>query len=234
MWAIYKREIQSYFKTPIGYIFIGMFLVISGVLFIFINLQSGSPLMRPVLNLVMYFFMFLIPVLTMRLLSEEKNLKTDQILLTSPVSVTNIVLGKFLAAFSVYLITLFLTLIYFIVIARHGEPYYAETFCNYLGFCLLGGAFISIGLFISSLTESQAVAAVSTFVAFMFLFLMGNVKDTIPSPFISSILNAISIPLWYNKFLAGVFDVVPTVYFISVISLFLFLTVQVIESRRWL
>ena len=154
MKAIFKKELQTYFKTPIAYIFIGVFLIFSAFVFYMVTLAGGNPSMNQVLNNLMFSFMVIIPILTMRLFSEEKNKKTDQLLMTSPVSVMEIVLGKFLAACVVFVITLLLTLIYLAVIAKHAEPSYPQIFCHYLGFFLLGVSYISIGLFISSLTEN--------------------------------------------------------------------------------
>lgn len=233
MLAIYKREMQAYFKTPIGYIFVGMFLVVSGFLFITYNLMMGYPSISSILYSLITVFMFLIPVLTMRLLSEEKNLKTDQVLLTAPISVGKIVLGKFFAAATVYLLTLVLTLIYMVVIGKHGEPQFAQTFCNYFGFALLGMAFISIGVFISSLTENQAVAAVCTFAVLLVLFLFNSVKNSVQSKLLSAVFDAIAISSRFDSFNLGVLSIAPVVYYISVTALFLFFTTQVIERRRW-
>ena len=164
MKAIFKRELQAYFKTPVGYIFIGMFLLVAAFFFIMYTLLSAIPTVDSIFYNLLSIFMFLIPILTMRLLSEEKNKKTDQVLLTSPISTTEIVLGKFFAACVVYFIALAFTLLFLVVIAFHGEIVYLQTLCSYLGFILLGACLISIGLFISSLTENQIVAAVVTFV----------------------------------------------------------------------
>lgn len=234
MFAVYKKEMQTYFKTPIGYVFIGMFLMISGFLFITYNLRIGYPSINYVLYSLVIVFMFLIPVLTMRLMSEEKNKKTDQLLLTSPVPVIAIVLGKFLAALTVYTIALASTVIYMAVISRHGNPAFAETFCSYIGFFLLGMAFISIGLFISSLTENQAVSAVSTFVAFLVLYLFGTLKSTVSSSFLATVLDFLAISKRFETFNIGVLSPAPCVYYTSLTMLFVFLTAQVTERRRWI
>lgn len=233
MLAIYKREMQAYFKTPIGYIFVGMFLVVSGFMFITYNLIMGYPSISSVLYSLITFFVFLVPVLTMRLLSEEKNLKTDQALLTAPISIGKIVLGKFFAAATVYLLTLVLTLLYMIVIGRHGEPQFAQTFCNYIGFALLGMVFISIGIFLSALTENQAVAAVSTFAVLLVLILFDSVKNSVQSKFLAAIFDAFAISSRFESFNLGVLSIAPVVYYLSVTALFLFFTTQVIERRRW-
>ena len=232
MTAIFKRELMAYFKSSIGYIFIGMFLVVSGFMFTANNLLMGSPHLDGVLSNLLIVFLFLVPVLTMRLLSEERNLKTDQILLTSPVSVWDIVLGKYFAAAVVYLITLGITLLYLIVIAIHGEPAYAQIFCNYFGFALLGMSFISIGTFISSLTENQASAAVSTFAVLLLLFILDWVAGSVTNPFFVRVIDFISIMKRFGDFQLGVLSLAPTIYYISFIAMFLVLTALVMERRR--
>jgi len=233
MKAIFKRELQAYFKTPVAYIFIGMFLLIAAFFFINFTLIAGSPSLDTILYNLLVVFMFLIPILTMRLLSEEKNKKTDQVLLTSPVSVWEIVLGKFFAACAVYVVTLLLTLIYLIVISMHGEPSYPQIFCHYIGFFLLGVAFISIGLFISSLTENQIVSAVVTFIILLLLYYMESLSAQITAPVLSQITSALSVTSRFTTFNLGVLSLEPIIYYLSIIALFLFLTRQVEESRRW-
>lgn len=233
MTAIYKRELKAYFKTPIGYIFIGMFLLVSGFMFSAINLFRRSPQIEGVLGNLLFVFLFLVPILTMRLLSEERNLKTDQVLLTSPVSVWGIVMGKFLAAVTVYLITLLLTGIYVIVIAIHGEPSYTQLLTSYIGFALLGVTFISIGTFISSLTENQAVAAVSTFAVLLILYIINWVQGASSSVLVNAVIDALNITSRYNEFGMGILSLAPTVYFLSVTGVFVFLTVRTVERRRW-
>lgn len=233
MKAILKRELRAYFQTPIGYIFIGMFLVLSGIFFILYTVQSGYPTLDSVLYNLLTVFIFLVPILTMRSFSEERNKKTDQLLLTSPASVREIVLGKFFAAAAVYVITLLLTLLYLIVIARHGEPAYLQTLCSYIGFALLGLTFISIGLFVSSCTENQIVAAIVTFALLLMFYVIGSLKDSVSSPFLSAILSALALTEPFSTFNVGILAFAPTVYYISVTALFLFFTEQVVESRRW-
>ena len=232
MKAIYKRELQAYFKTPVGYIFIGMFLLVSAFFFIISTLLSGYPTIDAVLYNLLSVFMFVIPILTMRLLSEERNKKTDQVLLTSPVSVPSIVLGKFFAACTIYLITLVFTLLYLTVVAAHGEPMYAQTFCSYIGFILLGVTFISIGLFISALTENQIVAAVITFVVLILLNLMESFQGLVANPAFSKIISALAVTSRFNGFNMGILSLESVVYYVSVSALFVYLTCFVTESRR--
>ncbi len=233
MKAVFSREIRAYFTTPIGYIFIGMFLVASGFMFAYVNLLNRSPRLDGVLSNLIPIFMFLIPILTMRLLSEERNMKTDQILLTSPVSVWGIVFGKYLAAVCVYLITLALTLLYLVVIGIHGAPAYAEIFCSYAGLALLGMCFISVGIFISSLTENQAVAAVTTFVILLLLYIMDWLGTLTSMPWLVKFVEWFSITSRYTDFQLGVLNLSPVIYYLSFVFVFLLLTVGSVERRRW-
>lgn len=234
MKSILSREIRAYFNTPVGYIFIGMFLAVSGYLFAIANLLGKSPNLGYVLSNMQIIFLFIIPILTMRLLSEEKNSKTDQLLLTSPVSVSDIVLGKFFAASAVYLLTLAITLLYLIVIAIHGNPAYGEIFCNYIGFTLLGVSFISVGLFISSLTQNQAIAAISTFAALLLLYAAELARSVVSSSIVIGILNCISITHWYANFQNGVLSIPAVLYFISFSVVFILFTIKVVDRRRFI
>ncbi|MEG0457582.1 MAG: ABC transporter permease, partial [Oscillospiraceae bacterium] len=153
MVAIFKRELSSYFTSPIGYVFLGIFYVISGF-FLFSTILSGTTDMSFIFSGMFIVLVFLVPILTMRLLSEEKKQKTDQVLLTSPVNLFSIVIGKYLAAFTVFLCGLSITLIYALVLAGNSTSFdWLVVFGNYIGIILLGGCFIAIGLFVSSLTE---------------------------------------------------------------------------------
>ena len=162
MLAIWKRELQSYFYTPVGYVFMGVFLALSGTFFYMLILGSRSSDVLTFLGQLSYLWMLLSPVLTMRLLAEEKQKRTDQLLLTSPVSLPGIVLGKYLAAFTVMIFTVLLTLIYVLIIAMYGAVYPSELLVGYLGFILQGGAFLALDLFISGCASSQVTAAAST------------------------------------------------------------------------
>lgn len=233
MKAVFQREIRAYFTTPIGYIFIGMFLVASGFMFTYVNLLNRSPRLDGILSNLLPIFMFLIPILTMRLLSEERNMKTDQILLTSPVSVWGIVLGKYFAAVCVYLITLLLTLLYLIVIGIHGKPAYAEIFCGYFGFALLGMCFISIGIFISSLTENQAVSAVATFVILLLLYIADWLSTLTSIKWLVAFIDWFSVTRRYTEFSIGIINLSPIIYYLSFAFIFIFLTVNSVERRRW-
>lgn len=233
MTAIFKREIRAYFTTPVGYVFVGMFLLLSGILFIVFNLIGASPSMDSMFFFLTLLFTVLIPILTMRLISEEKNAKTDQLLLTSPVKVSDIVLGKFFAATAVYFAVLVLTLLYVTVLAKHASVEYSKIFCQYIGMLLLGMTFISIGLFISSLTENQIVAVVVTFVALIAICLLELIRNTVGIPLISKFIGCITIRERFEEFNLGVLGIVPVIYYLSTTALFLFFAGMSIEQKRF-
>ena len=161
MLAVFRRELRAYFVSPIGFVFVGFFILIAGVFFAISNLLSGNPSFTGVLSSLTFIFLFLVPILTMRLISEETRQKTDQLLITSPLSITGIVLGKYLAAVGVFVITLLITVLFPVIMsffALLGLGWW-EILGGYIGFLLMGCAFISIGLFFSSLTDNQLIAA---------------------------------------------------------------------------
>jgi ABC-2 type transport system permease protein len=179
------------------------------------------------------FCMMLLPVLTMRLLSEDKKQKTDQALLTAPVSLFGLVFGKFLAAFTVYAIPVLFTIVQAFVLSFLGSPNWALIFGNVIGTLLYGAAIIAIGLFISGLTDSQMIAAIVSFFISMFLMVVGSLASLFNSKFVASIFSALSFSDRYAAFTTGVFDFAAAIYFLSVIGLFLYLTVSTLEKRRW-
>ena len=155
MKAIFKKEFKSYFLSPIGYIFVGVFIILSAVFFLNGSLLYGAADIDILFSNINVICVFLVSILTMRLLSEERNKKTDQLLLCAPVSVTEIVVGKYLAAMAVFGVTMVITFVYPAVLCIFGEPSMSEIIGSYIGFILLWGAFISIGVLVSALTESQ-------------------------------------------------------------------------------
>lgn len=188
MLAVFKRELRSYFNTPIGYIFMGAFLGIGGIFFALINLFGRSPDFTSTLGNITFIFLLTVPILTMRLLSEDRNKKTDQLLLTSPLSLSGIVLGKYFAAVFVFLASLLITALYPLVISLYGVLAGWEIFGSYIGFFLMGAAFISVGLFISSLTENQLIAAILTFVALLMNYLIDGLMQIVPTSTTSGII----------------------------------------------
>lgn len=233
MKAIFKREIKAYFSSAIGYIFIGISLLLSGFFFGTLNLLQGTSYMGNFFSNLITVFMFLIPILTMRLFSEERKTKTDQILITSPVSITEIVLGKFFAASCMLLISLSVTIIYALIVALLGKLAVGEFVSMFLGIFLLNSALIAIGIFMSSLTENQVVAAISTFGVFLLLYVIDLVSGAFTSSFAIKIIGFLSVFTRMTDFYMGLLNVPTLLYYISICVVFIFLTIRVIEKRRW-
>ena len=176
MLAIWKRELQNYYLTPIGYVFMGIFLLVGGVMFYLGNIMGMTPSAATLLGNLNYIFMLTVPILTMRLLSEERRTKTDQLLITSPLRIWDIVGGKFLAAATVVLLTTCCTLLYIALLSRYTDRMYpAAIACNYLGFLLLSLCYVALGLLMSALTESQVSAAVLT----LALTMLSELRETL-------------------------------------------------------
>lgn len=188
MIAIYKREIRAYFTTPIGYIYLGLFLLISGIFFSLVSLFSLNPTFSNVLSSLIFVFMLIIPVLTMRLISEDTSKKVTQLLYACPINVSDMVIGKYLAAVTVFMISLVVMGFYPIITSFYGEVNLLGTYIGFIGFFLLGCCFISIGLFISSTTESQVISAVVTFSVLLALWLMDSIASVLPVDSTASII----------------------------------------------
>ncbi len=287
MIAIFKREFKSYFLTPIGYIYMGFFLLVAGVFFTFGNLLTRSSQFTGFLGGILFVYLFGIPLLTMRLFSEEKRQRTDQLLLTSPVSIPEIVLGKFFAAFSVYLITLLVTIMYALVVGIYGDLAFWETFGAYLGFLFLGASYISVGVLVSAGTENQLTSALVTFFSLLIIWLIDPIINSLPVEMVAGIIFAgvlvialcayiylntknlyitlgafilgaiiilavffinkalfigfmrkffswFSLNKRFESFAMGLLKIDSLVYYLSFTGLFLFLTVRLIEKRRWM
>lgn len=234
MFAIYKRELRSYFITPIGYIFCAMFLLVSGILFYYTTLSKQSTE-----SLGMYFLMLicvfaiLIPLLTMKLLAEDRRSKTEQLLLTAPVSLTGMVMGKYLAALTIYACTFFVNILNFVLLYMYGTPNAAAIFADILGVFLIGTAFIAIGLFLSSLTQNQLIAAVSSIGAIVAMLLLYLVNSNIPYVWLRSVLQWFSVLDRYVPFMNQTLSIPAIVYYLSLAAVFVFLTVRVYDKRRW-
>ena len=168
MKAIYKKELRSYLTSMIGYVFISFILVLLGIYFTAINIQQAYPEIGYAIGNTSFVFLIAVPILTMRVLAEEQKNKTDQMLLTAPVHVESIILGKYLALLTIFAVPTAVICLYPLLLAQHGTISYAMSYTSILGFFLLGAAYIAIGVFISSITESQVIAAV---IAFIVLFI---------------------------------------------------------------
>ena len=238
MLAIWKREVQNYFLTPIGYVFMGVFLLCGGVFFFLSNIASSSSSLETLFGNMIYLFMLVMPILTMRLLSEEKRTKSDQLLLTSPLSITQIVVGKFLAAATVLFATMVVMLIYVVIICCYSTPYPGMIVSNYLGFFLVGCCYVSIGVLMSSLTENQVSAAVLTFGANLLLQILESLSSSLTIPTLgfinlNTVLSWMSLYKRYYDFTAGILSFANVLYYVSFCFVILFLAVRVIDKRRW-
>lgn len=286
MTAVFKKELRSYFNSPTGYIFMVVFLVMSGVFFSLTDLLQASAYFSPVLDSMTFLFLILVPILTMKIISEERGQKTDQLLLTAPLKLHEIVIGKYLAAVSVFLITLLITVIYPIILRMFGSISVLEIICYYIGFALMGSSFIALGVFISSLTDNQITAAMGTFGALLFIWLIDwigqgmptseisglvfviiliitaaaiiysaakniylsgfitiictigalityCIKKTLFDGLITKIFTSISLIKHYDNFTIGIIDLSSIVFYITLSAAFVFLTVRMLDKRRW-
>ena len=286
MTAVYKRELRSYLTSMIGYLFMFFILLLTGIYFSAYQLTSAYPKFEYTLSALTIVFLISVPILTMRVLAEERKQKTDQLLLTAPVSVEKIVLGKYLALVTIFAIPMLIMCLYPLLMSKFGTVSFGAAYTAILGFFLLGCANLAIGVFISSLTESQVIAAVLTFV-FLFAFYMMNgissffsegslstcitfgllilaaaiviytmiknflisavicivgeivlgviyvVNSSFFSGGIQKVLNVFNLSSHFDNFANSIFDVKGIVYFLSVIAVCMFLTVQSIVKRRW-
>lgn len=233
MLAIFKKEIRNYFLTPIGYIFISPFILLSALFFIQGIVYYQTARVDYILSPVNIICLFIVPVLTMQLFAEERNKKTDQLLITAPVNVYEIVAGKYLAAFAVFFAALAFTFIYTVILFVIGKPVLSEVIGSYLGFILIWAVFISIGVFISSLTESQVVAAILTFMVLLVLYSIDSWTASISHPVIKTVIGWFSVFKRFSNFQIGLLSLPDVLYYISFVFVMLFLTARNIEKRRY-
>lgn len=287
MTAIYKRELKSYFQSMIGYVLIAFLVVFTGIYFMAYNLNSGYPYFSYVLMNINYVLIIVVPLLTMRSFAEERKNKTDQLLLAAPVKLVEIVLGKYFAMTTVFAVPCVIFCMFPLIIKSFGTAYLKVDYLSILMFFLMGCVYIAIGMFLSSLTESQIIAAVTTFGALLLLYLWGGLIDFLPTSQISGMIGVvvlltlaaliiyqmtknwivsgilevagivvvivvsivkgsafenILVNLMKKLYLAEVFDNVAAnrlfdmsglVMYLTVAAVFVFLTMQSIQKRRW-
>lgn len=286
MTAIYKKELRSYLTSMFGYIFMFFILLMTGIYFTAYNLQSAYPVIGPTLSSVTFIFLIAVPVLTMRILAEEKKQKTDQMLLTAPVSVADIILGKYLALVTIYAVPIVIIALYPLVMSSFGTVSLPMAYTALLGFFLLGCADIAIGVFLSSVTESQVIAAVLSFIVLFVCYIISGVSSFFPQTAMTSMLafavlmlvvvlfiyaliknvfitvvvgligeiviaiiymvkasffegaiqkflNIFNVSSHLNTFIDGMLDLTGVVYFLSIVVICLFLTMQSVNKRRW-
>ncbi|MGA1844132.1 MAG: ABC transporter permease [bacterium] len=232
--AIFKKEFRAYFDSPIAYIFITAFLVISMWIFFKGFFLIGQVMMRGYFSLLPWLFLFFVPAVTMRLWAEEKKLGTLEVLMTLPVKDSEVILGKYLAAYLFLGLTILLSITLPITLAILGEPDLGPIIGGYVGAMLMGGAYLAIGLFASSLSENQIVAFILG-IAFCFaLFIIGEnfVLLAVPSR-LAALLSQLGLGSHFESIGRGVIDIRDIIYYLSVIGFFLFLNIRSLESRKW-
>ena len=232
MSAIFKREFKSYFATPIGYIILAAFYFFLGLYFTIIY-AYGSPDVPSVINSMSSIVVFATPIITMRLMSEDRRQKVDQALLTAPVNLTSIVMGKFLAALAVFALGFAPTVIFEIIVASYVSVNFGAYLYALIGMLLLGGVLIAIGMFISSLTESSVVSAILTLVVNFLMLYMSSFESMIGVSWLSTVLEKIAFIEVFQSFSDNIFSIADIIYFLSIIFVFVFLSVRSLEKRRW-
>ena len=232
MKAIFKREFRSYFNNPIGYIVLAIFYFFLGLYFSMIY-SYGSPDIEVVISAMSTIVVFAMPILTMRLMSEDRRQKVDQILLTSPVNLISIVMGKFLAAFAIFALGFAPTVIFELILASKVTVNFLSYLYALLGMLLLGGAVIAIGMFISSLTESTVISGILTWLVNIIVLYMSSFASMISVEWLANIFNRLAFVSVFESFSENIFSVSDVVYFLSIIFVFLFLCVRSLEKRRW-
>jgi ABC-2 type transport system permease protein len=234
MLAIFKKEMRSYFTTVIGYVFLVLYLTLAGAVFCYTTLFSMSADVTSFFMFMLILSGVVLPLLTMKSFSEERKVKTEQLLLTSPVSIIGIVFGKFLAAYTVFAACMVLNSLYFLILLNYASLKIAVLVGNLLAILLVGMAFISIGLFVSALTENQLSAAIGTIGIILAFLLIGLLGTLVPANYkIRFIFNFISIFSRFQACTAGYFDIAALIYYLSVSFIFLYLTVRIYDRRRY-
>ncbi len=232
MKSIFKKEMNAYFKSMIGYIFIAVFLCVSAFSFTTGNLLTQSGDIKVFFTTFSTVIMLIVPILTMRIFSEEKKMRTDQLLFSSPITTKDIVLGKFLATMVFFLMGLATTLIFPIVLGIFGTLEVMVAVGNYIGVTLMAAAFISIGLFVSVLTENQISSAVITYVIVIAFWLIDSVAILATSGFLQQLLSFISISRRFTFFTYGVVNLADIIYLSTISGLFLFLAIFVLDMQK--
>jgi len=246
--AIAQKELRSYFSSPIAYIIIGFFALPFGVFFYLYlgafvrqslqmaqyggSMNINQQVIRYVLQNASVIILFIMPMITMRTYSEEKRSGTIELLLTSPVTDVQIIIGKFLGALGLYVAMLLVTVVYIAILFVYGSPEWRPLVASYLGLLLMGGAFLSIGLLISSTTNNQIVAGIISFVVFLMLWIVGWFAES-SGPIMGEVAKYLSITEHFDDFSKGIIDTKHVIYYLSLITFGLFLTAKSVDSERW-
>lgn len=235
MLAIYKREVKNYLHTVIGWLFMAAVLFFISLYFVAYNLFSGNAYFSNAIGSAGFILMIAVPILTMRVLAEERKQRTDQLILTAPVSVGKIVMGKFLALATIMTLPLIPVLLYPLIMGSFGEIGYVQAYVAILGYYVYGICCIAVGIFISSLTENQVIAAVLSFLVLFLTYVMSGICSLISSSgnLITKILSAVDFYSRFIDFLQGTLSLTSLIYFLSITAFLLFLTCQSIQKRKW-
>ena len=233
MGAIYRREMSAFFISGIAYVFLAVFFLLSGIFFYNGVISAGTTETSAMFSSMFIIVLFLIPILTMKLMSEEKKNRTDQGLLTAPVGLWSIVLGKYFAALTLFIIAESIVFVYSIILGYLGQVVWSTLLGNYFAMLLLGAAFIAVGLFISSLTENQMASAVASMLVLFVLYLFDSFASRVSNEYIQKAMTTLSFYSRYIEFTQGVFSLPSVVFFLSTAFIFNFLTVRVLDKRRW-
>ena len=224
MWAVIKKEFKSYFLSPIGYVVVGVLLFTSSIFFYLTSVQSGSVDLGSLYYYVaLYGLIIAVPILTMRMFSEERKNGTEQLLLTTPISITKVVFGKLFAALGVIVITLVLSLMYFIIVNIFAKASIVPVLTSMFGFILISAAAISIGMFASSLTENQVISGIIT-IAFLLM--------SVFLPNLSDIFTKLSLIRFFNKFPSGLISLTEVTGLLSFAMVFVSLTIIIMQRRK--
>ncbi|MBE6781692.1 MAG: ABC transporter [Ruminococcaceae bacterium] len=233
MTAVFKREFKSYFTSPLGYVFLAIFLFFEGSFFTTLY-TYGDPSVEIIFPSLSTVIVLITPVITMRLLSEDRRQKVDQALLTAPVKVEGIVLGKFFAALGIYALALSPTLLFQVIVSMLSPSVNWLVFLNgLLGALLIGAALISIGMFISSLTESTIISCILTLVTFLLLLVITNLASLTNQDWVVAVAEKVAFVSLFSAFSSSVFSVVNVIYLVSIAVGFVFLSIRAVERRRW-
>ena len=234
MLAIFKRELKAYFTGVIGYVFLVIYLAVAGILFGYTTLMSMSSDMTVYYTLMLIFSAITLPLLTMKSFSEERKMKTEHLILTAPISLPRMVLGKFLAPYVIFAGASVLTSLYFLFLIPYAQLKFAVLIGNLVAMLLVGGVFIAIGVFVSSLTENQLSAAIGTIAIILGFLGIGLLAGFLPANYwLRYVLDALSIFTRFQTFINGYFDLASLIYYLSVGAVFIWLTVRVYDRRRF-
>lgn len=233
MFVIFKKEVKAYFSTPFGFVFIGIFMLMSGIAFTTYNLLLRRSDIYGMLGILRTISITAFPVLTMKLLAEERNVGTDQVLFNSRLTVAQIVIGKYLSVLFVLFVTLLLNSIYVVILFSYGEPTLGAILGSYVGYFLLGAAFSAICLFASSLTDNLVTSAIAAFGILFALVIIGSLSATVDIPVLKDIIKVLAVTRQFDEFALGIFRAGPLVYYFSFSFGFVFLTIKSVEKRHW-